>query len=71
MSNAVRSPLALPIAKAALHIGLSRGQFYREFLTPGRVKAVATGKRDRIVLVDELERAFALYVEEKRATSST
>jgi hypothetical protein len=69
MSNAVRNPLAVPIAEAAKHVGLSRGQFYREFLksNPPRVAAVPTGKRDRIILVDELEAAFARYVAEKRA----
>ncbi len=72
MSNAVRNPLAVPIAEAAKHVGLSRGQFYREYLNtvPPRVKAVPTGKRDRIILVDELEAAFARYVAEKRAAPS-
>lgn len=68
MSNAVRTPVAVSIREAAQHIGLSRGQFYREFLTPGRVKAIPTGKRDRIVLVDELDAAFQRYVAEKRET---
>jgi hypothetical protein len=64
------SPLAVPIREAAQHVGLSRGQFYREFLTPGRVKAIATGKRDRIVLVAELEAAFVKYIAEKRGTAA-
>jgi hypothetical protein len=66
MSNALRSPLAVPIREAAQHIGLSRGQFYREFLTPGLVEAIPTGKRDRVVLVAELEAAFRKYIAEKR-----
>jgi hypothetical protein len=67
MSNPIRNPLAVPIREAAQHIGLSRGQFYREFLTPGLVKAIPTGKRDRIVLVAELEAAFEKYIAGKRA----
>jgi hypothetical protein len=64
------APLALPIRKAAEHIGLSRSQFYREFLNPGRVRAVVTGKRDRVVIVSELEAAFARYVAERRGEAA-
>ena len=68
MSNPLRNPLAVSIGDAAQHVGLSRGQFYREFLKtdPPRVQAVKSGKRDRIVLVNELEAAFTKYVAEKR-----
>jgi hypothetical protein len=64
------APLALPIGKAAERIGLSKGQFYREFLNTGRVRAVATGKRDRIVIVSELDDAFARYVAEQRGAAA-
>lgn len=66
--SVVLSPLALSIAEAARHVGLSRGQFYREFLQtdPPRVQAVHSGKRDRIVPLDELEAAFTQYLAEKR-----
>jgi hypothetical protein len=66
MSNEIRKPLAVPILQAAQHVGLSRGQFYRVFLKPGRGKAIPTGKRDRIVLVDEIEAPFDKYVMEQR-----
>ncbi len=68
MSNAVRSPRAISIREAANHVGLSRGQFYREFINANRVTPIKTGKRDRIVLIKELDSAFDQYVAEKRAT---
>lgn len=63
----ILKPRGLPIRKAAEYIGVSRSQFYREFVKPGRVRTVPTGKRDRIVLVDELDAALTAYVAEKRA----
>jgi hypothetical protein len=68
-----RTPLAINIREAAEHVGLSRGQFYREFLqaNPPRLKAIPGGKRARIVVLSELEAAFAKYIEEKRAPNTT
>jgi hypothetical protein len=63
-------PIAIGIRDAATHVGLSRGQFYREFLDTGRVRAVRTGIRDRVVIVAELEAALAAYVTEKRETAA-
>ncbi len=66
--SAVLTPRALSINEAAKHVGLSRTQFYREFLKtdPPRVQAIHSGKRDRIVILAELEEAFAQYISEKR-----
>lgn len=59
--------LALCIADAARAVGLSRGQFYRVYLNPKRVTAIATGRRDRVVDVAELRKAYEAYVAEQRA----
>jgi len=67
VSESSPRPIAVPIKVAAEIVGLSRAQLYREFIKPGRLRPVPTGKRDRVVIVAELEQAFKLYTAEKRA----
>lgn len=62
-------PLEISIEEAALMVGLSRAQFYRDYLSAGRIKTVRKGKgRRRMVVVQELRRAHEQYVAERRAT---
>lgn len=62
-------PLEISIEEAALMVGLSRAQFYRDYLSAGRLKTVRKGKgRRRMVVVQELRRAHEEYVAERRAT---
>lgn len=62
-------PLEICIEEAAAMVGLSRAQFYRDYLSTGRVKTVRKGKgrRRRMVVVQELRRAHEEYVTERRA----
>lgn len=61
-------PLEISIEEAALMVGLSRAQFYRDYLSAGRLKTVRKGKgRRRMVVVQELRRAHEQYVAERRA----
>lgn len=60
-------PLEISIDEAARMVGLSRAQFYRDYLGPGRVKTVPKGRgRRRMVIVQELRRAHEQYVAERR-----
>jgi hypothetical protein len=62
-------PFEVTIEEAASIVGLSRAQFYRDYLSAGRVKTVRKGKgrRRRMVVVEELRRAHEEYVTERRA----
>jgi ACT domain-containing protein len=61
-------PLEISIDEAAQMVGLSRAQFYRDYLDVGRVKTVPKGRgRRRMVIVQELRRAHEQYVTERRA----
>jgi predicted DNA-binding transcriptional regulator AlpA len=50
--------LAMDIATAAATVGLSRAQFYRLYLKPGRLRAIKTGGRDRVIDYEELVTAY-------------
>jgi hypothetical protein len=63
-------PLAVDIATAARMVGISRAQFYRLYLTPGRVRAIKTGGRDRVIDVAELRGAYAALVADLRASEA-
>lgn len=65
--NAHVSALAVDIATAARLVGISRAQFYRIYLTPGRLRAIKTGGRDRVIDVQELRAAYAQLVADTRA----
>jgi len=52
------SVLGMDIQDAANAVGLSRAQFYRLYLKPGRVKAQKTGGRDRVIDYLELKAAY-------------
>jgi excisionase family DNA binding protein len=58
------SILALDIKDAAAAVGVSRAQFYRLYLKSGRIKAVMTGGRDRVIDYGELQRAYAALRDE-------
>lgn len=61
-------PLEISIEDAARMVGLSRSQFYRDYLDNGRVRTVPKGRgRRRMVVVQELRRAHEQYVTERRA----
>ncbi len=58
------SILGMDIKDAAAAVGLSRAQFYRLYLKPGRIKAIKTGGRDRVIDYGELQRAYAALRDE-------
>jgi predicted DNA-binding transcriptional regulator AlpA len=62
-------PLEISIDEAARMVGLSRAQFYRDYLDTGRVRTVPKGKggRRRAIVTQELKRAHEQYVAERRA----
>lgn len=68
-SRTIRAePLEISIAEAAEMVGLSRAQFYRDYLDTGRIRTVPKGRgRHRMVIVQELKRAHEQYVAERRA----
>jgi methylmalonyl-CoA mutase cobalamin-binding subunit len=70
MSTFSTPPLAVDIATAAQMVGISRAQFYRLYLTPGRVRALRTGGRDRVIDVGELCAAYELLKRELRASEA-
>jgi ACT domain-containing protein len=70
MQSEHATALAVDIATAAKMVGISRAQFYRLYLKPGRVTAIKTGKRDRIIDVAELTEAYRTYVAEQRTTTA-
>lgn len=57
---------AVSIPEAAAMVGLGTTAFYEQFLEPGRVQSVWVGKR-RLIVVEELRRAFDQYVIDSRA----
>jgi hypothetical protein len=57
-------PLGMDIQTAATAVGLSRAQFYRLFLKPGRIRAIKTGGRDRVIDYGELQKAYAALRDE-------
>lgn len=62
-------PLEISIDEAARMVGLSRAQFYRDYLDLGRITTVRKGRgRRRMVIVEELRRAHERYVAERRAS---
>jgi hypothetical protein len=61
---AAPSPLAVDISTAALMVGISRAQFYRLYLRPGRVRSIKTGGRDRNIDCAELQAAYATLLAE-------
>jgi hypothetical protein len=63
-------PLAVSIKEAAELIGISESRLYQDFLRPRRVVPVPFGKR-KLIILEELRRAFATYVAETRAGSAT
>jgi len=56
--SAPPAPLALDIKAAAAVVGLSRAQFYRLYINSGRVRAIKTGARDRVIDYEELQAAY-------------
>lgn len=60
-------PLAVDIATAARMVGVSRAQFYRIYLRPGRLRSIRTGGRDRVIDVAELRAAYTQLVSDLRA----
>lgn len=62
-------PLEVSIDEAARIVGLSRAQFYRDYLAPGRIATVpkGRGRRRRMIITQELRRAHEQYVAERRA----
>ncbi len=52
-------PLAVSQAQAAKLVGISRSQFWKEYIRTGRVKALDLGARGTSVLVSDLEAAIA------------
>lgn len=67
MSNPPVETLAVDIARAAEIVGISRAQFYRLYINPGRVRPLKTGGRDRVVDVGELRAAYDALKTELRA----
>lgn len=59
-------PFAVSIEHAAKMVALGTTKFYEVFLDTGRVRPVEVGRR-KVIVVDELRRAFDLYVAETRA----
>lgn len=61
-------PFEISIEQAAELVGLSRSQFYRDYLDTGRVRTVPKGRgRRRMIITQELRRAHEQYVAERRA----
>jgi hypothetical protein len=62
-------PLEISIDEAAKMVGLSRAQFYRDYLDTGRIKTVPKGRggRRRAIITQELKLAHERYVAERRA----
>jgi hypothetical protein len=58
------SILGMDIKDAAAAVGLSRAQFYRLYLKPGRIRAIKTGGRDRVIDFAELQKAYAALRDE-------
>jgi excisionase family DNA binding protein len=56
--------LGMDIQTAASAVGLSRAQFYRLYLKPGRIRAIKTGGRDRVIDYAELQKAYAALRDE-------
>ncbi len=52
-------PLAVDIQTAAGLVGVSRAQFYRLYLKSGKLRAIKTGGRDRVIDYGELTAAYA------------
>jgi hypothetical protein len=52
------SIFGMDITSAATAVGMSRAQFYRLYLKPGRLRAIKTGGRDRVIDVEELKAAY-------------
>lgn len=50
--------LGMDIATAAVTVGMSRAQFYRLYLKSGRLRAIKTGGRDRVIDYGELVEAY-------------
>jgi transposase-like protein len=53
------SIFGMDITNAAAAVGMSRAQFYRLYLKSGRLRAIKTGGRDRVIDVEELKAAHA------------
>ena len=70
MTNDSPEPMAVDIATAARMVGISRAQFYRLYLTPGRIRAIKTGGRDRVIDVAELRAAYAALVADLRSPAT-
>jgi hypothetical protein len=66
-------PFEVSIDEAARIVGLSRAQFYRDYLDPGRVATVpmGRGRRRRMIITQELRRAHEEYVAERRANEKS
>ena len=64
-------PLAVDIQTAARMVGISRAQFYRLYLKPGRLRSIKTGGRDRIIDCAELAAAYAALRAELPRTAAT
>ena len=60
------APLAVSILDASRIVGMSRGQFYRVFLDTQRIKAIHSGKRDRVIDMSELRAAYDVWKAETR-----
>jgi hypothetical protein len=58
------SILGMDIQDAATAVGLSRAQFYRIYLKTGRIRAIKTGGRDRVIDYAELQAAYAALRDE-------
>ena len=56
--SAIAAPLGVDIQTAAQLVGVSRAQFYRLYLKSGRLRAVKTGGRDRVIDYGELTAAY-------------
>ncbi len=52
------APLGVDIQTAAGLVGLSRAQFYRLYLQSGKLRAIKTGGRDRVIDYGELQAAY-------------
>ncbi len=53
-----QKPLAVDIQTAAGLVGVSRAQFYRLYLKSGKLRAIKTGGRDRVIDYGELTAAY-------------
>lgn len=61
--------LAVSIPEAAAMVGLGVTSFYAEFLEK-RIRPVSVGSR-KLIVVEELRRAFDLFVLERRAAEES